>query len=84
MRVISYSEFSNHISKNFDAVVKGHETIMVEQEENNNVILISQSEYNSILETLHLVSSANNKQRLDDAINEMNSGKFYLHDLIED
>jgi hypothetical protein len=35
-------------------------------------------------ETLHLVSSKTNQERLDEAIEEMRSGKSAKHELIED
>jgi antitoxin YefM len=45
---------------------------------------MSLEEYNSIQETLHLVSSRINQKRLDEAIDEMRSGKSSKHNLMED
>ena len=44
---------------------------------------MSLEEYNSIYETLHLVSSKVNQKRLDEAIAEMKSGKSIKRRLIE-
>jgi len=40
-------------------------------------------EYNSIMETLHITKSTANRNRLDDAIAEMENGTFSKHGLIE-
>jgi antitoxin YefM len=45
---------------------------------------MSLEEYNSIQETLHLVSSRANQKRLEAAIKEMRSGKSSKHKLIEE
>lgn len=50
---------------------------------NKIVIVMSTEEYNSIVETLHIISSWTNQKRLDEAIDEMLSGKSIKHKLIE-
>jgi len=44
----------------------------------------SLDEYNSILETVHLLSSKTNADRLYESINQMKSGKTVNKDLIEE
>jgi antitoxin YefM len=60
------------------------EIVVVSRSKGKNVVVMSLEEYNSIQETLHLVSSKTNQRRLDAAIEEMQSGKFSKHGLIEE
>jgi len=56
----------------------------VSRSKGKNVGIMSLEEYNSIQETLHLVSSKTNQKRLDEAIEEMRSGKSSKYKLIEE
>jgi len=46
--------------------------------------MISLSEYNSITETLHLLSSKANADRLYESIRQLNEGKGFQKELIEE
>ncbi len=47
-------------------------------------VLLSLDEYNSMLETLHLLSSKKNASRLFESINQMKQGKATEKELIEE
>jgi antitoxin YefM len=82
MRVINYSDFRDNLSQNLKEVNQDREILIVAREEGQSIVLMDLEEYNSIRETLHLTSSKTNSDRLDDAVNEMNEGKFLKHKLI--
>ena len=84
MRVVGYSEFRNHLIKNLNAVNEDKEIVVVSRTYCKNVVVMDMDEYNSILETLHLVSNKANRKRLEEAIEEMNKGISFKHNLIEE
>jgi antitoxin YefM len=84
MQVVNYSEFRNNLTDNLNMVNDNGEIVIVSRSKGKNVVVMSLEEYNSINETLHLVSSQANQKRLDAAIAEMKSGESSKHKLIEE
>jgi antitoxin YefM len=84
MEVVNYTEFRRNLAKNLDMVNDDAETVIVSRSKGKNVVLMGLVEYNSIMETLHLMSTEANRKRLQDAIDEMNAGQYQSHKLIED
>ena len=83
MNVINFSEFRTHLKANLDSVSEDNEIVIVNRQKDNNVVLISLKEYNSLQETLHLLSSAKNRERLFAAIEKDKAVMFETHDLIQ-
>jgi antitoxin YefM len=84
MQVVNYSEFRNNLAENLNMVNDNSEIVIVSRSKGKNVVVMSLDEYNSINETLHLISNEHNQKRLDESIAEMRSGKSSKHKLIED
>jgi antitoxin YefM len=84
MEVLNYTEFRRNLAKSLDMVNDDAETVIVSRNKGKNVVVMGLAEYNSIMETMHLVKSEANRKRLQEAIDEMNSGKHQSHKLIED
>ncbi|MDE3183993.1 MAG: type II toxin-antitoxin system prevent-host-death family antitoxin [Bacteroidota bacterium] len=84
MEVLNYTEFRKELKSFLDKVSKDEEVIVVSRGKNKNVVVISLNEYNSLKETLYLLSSEKNRKRLQESIDEMKKGKFSSHSLIED
>jgi antitoxin YefM len=59
------------------------EIVVVSRSKGKNVVVMALEEYNAIQETLHVVKSVSNRNRLDKAIEEMDKGQFEIHSLIE-
>ena len=83
MKVVNYTEFRNNLTENLDAVNEDAEIVIVFRTKGKNVVVISLDEYNSMKETLYLISTKTNRKQLDAAIDEMNKGKFAKRKLIE-
>jgi antitoxin YefM len=84
MEVLNYTEFRKNLAKSLDMVNDDAETVVVSRTKGKNVVVMGLAEYNSIMETLHLMKSEANRKRLQEAIDEMNSGKSGSHKLVED
>ena len=83
MRVVNYTEFRANMAESLNAVSNDHEIVVVSRSKGKNVVVMSLEDYNSMQETMYLNSTKANRKQLEDAIAEMNSGKFTKRKLIE-
>ncbi len=81
MIAANYSEFRTGLKGYLDSVEDDHETLIIKRKTGKGTVLISLEEYNSIMETLHLLSSKKNADRLFESIEQMKSGKTIKPDL---
>ena len=84
MRAANFTEFRTRLKNFLDDVENNNETLIIERGTGNGAVLISLDEYNSIMETVHLLSSKVNADRLYEAIQQIKAGKGVQHDLIEE
>ena len=84
MIATNYTEFRTQLKKFLDNVEENHETLIIKRGTGKGTVLISLDEYNSIMETVHLLSSKTNADRLYESIKQMKDGKVVKKDLIED
>ena len=83
MEVLNYTEFRKNLTKSLNKVNDDAEIVVVSRSKGKNVVVMGLEEYNSIQETLHLMSTPANRTRLDEAIHELEAGKHSTHSLIE-
>ena len=84
MIAANYSEFRKELKKYLDSVELNNETLIIKRGSGKGAVLISLEEYNSIMETLHLLSSKKNAQRLYESIEQMQSGNTIQSNLVEE
>ena len=84
MIVANYTEFRTGLKNYLDNVENNNETLIIKRGSGKGTVLISLDEYNSIMETLHLLSSKKNAKRLFESIEQMKTGKRGKHSLIEE
>jgi antitoxin YefM len=82
MEVVTYSDARANLKDVMDRVVADKTEVIVTRQKAEAVVMISLAEWNSISETLHLLSSPRNAQRLRESIRQMDAGKGVEHDLI--
>jgi antitoxin YefM len=84
MIAANYSEFRKELKDYLDSVELNNETLIIKRGSGKGAVLISLEEYNSIMETLHLLSSKKNAQRLYESIEQMQSGNTVQSNLVEE
>lgn len=75
MIAANFSEFRTELKRYLDSVEDDNETLIIKRKSGKGAVMISLDEYNSIMETLHLLSSKKNADRLYDSIQQMKTGK---------
>jgi antitoxin YefM len=84
MIAANYTEFRTGLKKFLDEVENNNETLIIKRGSGKGTVLISLNEYNSIVETMHLLSSKANADRLYESISQMKKGKVVREKLIEE
>jgi len=84
MIAANFTEFRTKLKKFLDTVEENNETLIIKRKTGKGTVLISLDEYNSIMETVHLLSTRANADRLYESIKQMKDGKGIQQELIED
>lgn len=82
MHAVSYSEARENLKAMIDKVVADRSPLAITRQRGEGAVLISQSEWESIEETLYLLSSPANAKHLLDGIKELNAELGEEHELI--
>ena len=83
MLAANYSEFRGDLKKFLDNVELNNETLIIKRSKGKGTVMISLDEYNSLMETVHLLSSKKNADRLYESIRQMKEGNTVSKGLIE-
>ena len=75
MIAANFSELRTGLKSYLDSVEYDNEILIIKRKSGKGTVMISLDEYNSIMETMHLLSSKKNTDRLYDSIKQMKSGK---------
>jgi antitoxin YefM len=84
MIAANFTEFRTSLKDYLDSVENDKETLIIKRKTGKGTVMISLDEYNSIMETLHLLSSQKNAARLYESIEQIKSGNTFQKDLIEE
>jgi antitoxin YefM len=83
MKAISYSEARENLKSVIDRVVADRAPIAITRQRGEGAVLVSESDWASIEETLYLLRSPANAARLIEAIRGLDAGGGEEHELIE-
>ena len=81
MTAISYSYARENLKAVIDQAIADRAPIVITRQRGEGAVLISESEWDSIQETLHLFSSPANAKRLLDAVRGFEAGNGEVHEL---
>ena len=84
MNAITYSDLRQNLKTYMDKVVQDCVPLIVTRKNNENVVLLSVAEYNSLLETNYLLSNEANTEHLKKSISQHKSGKVKTRQLYKD
>jgi antitoxin YefM len=83
MKVVNYTDFRQNLADNLNSVNNDREVVVVSRTKGKNVVVMDLDDFNAMQETIHLIGSAANRQRLESALQEMNKGGGKVRKLIE-
>ena len=83
MEIINYTEARKNLKSVLDRVADDEDYTVIFRRDAEDAVIMSKSHYDSLMETLHLLSSPKNAQRLNESIAALRRGEFEEHDLID-
>jgi len=81
MQAIFYSQARNNLRSLIDKVCSDFDEYIITTKDNKAAVLISYDEYSAMKETMYLLSSKNNRDRLLDAVEQIDNLKFKSKEL---
>jgi antitoxin YefM len=81
MQAVFYSQARNNLRSIIDKACNDFEEFIITTKDNQSAVLLSYDEYSSLKETLYLLSSKVNRDRLLDAVEEIDNAKFFTKEL---
>ena len=82
-RHVPYAEFRKNLAKYMDEVCDSRAALHVTRQNARGVVMMSEEEYEGMLETLHLLRSPANAGRLLRSIESADAGTLTEHEIIE-
>lgn len=75
------TDFRKEMKRYLDQVIEDYETLIINRGKDKGAVLISLEEYNSIMETMHLLSSRANAEHLYESMKQIEEGRVVTKDL---
>jgi len=84
MQVVSFTQARSEFKGVIDRVIADRDATLIHRRDGENAVLLSESTYNSMLETLHLLQNPVNARRLMVAVEQDRNGAAKAKRLIEE
>lgn len=84
MHVFTYTDARNNLKSVLDRVIDDADVAVITRKEGNHAVVMGQDHYDSLMETLYLLSSPNNAARLNHSIAQLRASQTKERALIED
>ncbi len=76
MKAVFYSQARNNLRDIINKVCDDFDEYIITTKDGKSAVLISHDEYSAMKETMYLLSSKNNRDRLNDAVDQIENSKF--------
>lgn len=83
MIATNYSNVRNNLKKYCDKATDDYETIIITRKNDKNVVLMSEEEYNNLMENLYIMSNKDYYNELLKSKEQVERGEVLEHDIIE-
>jgi antitoxin YefM len=83
MAHVSYSELRNNLASYMDQVCDDRAPLVVTRQNARSVIMMSEADYEGLMETVHLLKSPANAARLLRSIKQADQGQLTERDIVE-
>lgn len=84
MNAITYSEARANLAGTITRVCDDHDPVIITKKSDKSVVMISLEDYEAMEETVYLLRSPKNAQRLLESIHALESGNGTVKELIEE
>lgn len=84
MQVFTYSDARNNLKSVLDRVIDDADVAMITRKEGQHAVVMGQDHYNSLMETLYLMSSPSNAAHLAKSIAELRASKVIEKELLDE
>ncbi len=84
MRVVSFSDARNNLKDVLDTVASDCSITVIHRRDHEDAVVMSLADYNSMADTIHLLSNKANRDHLAKSIAQFKAGKAKKRELIEE
>ncbi len=84
MIAVNYTNLRKNLKSFFDVATNDFETIIVTRKGSDNVVVMSEAEYNNMQENLFVRKNKNDYNRLIDSISQLENCEIQIKELLED
>jgi len=83
MRTLTFSEARSNLKEVLDRVAEDHVVTLITRRDAEDAVVMSLSDYNSLQETMYLLSTPANARHLMESIAQLRAGKGKVRKLIK-
>lgn len=81
MKTVTYTSLRQNLSSILDSVENDQEQYYITRQQHSDIVLLSREDYESLIETLHLLSSNKNAKKLYESLEQDKKGEYVKVDL---